>query len=140
MIDTKQVIYRKNGSSEWNEMGPVRTLEQFNSDFWDWVARYYEDCEQQRCQNWEDALEVLNTVGSSAIASIFDLLPAVNTEKQKSLASLSEFGKCALYNELGGYEGLFNLAELADYMEDEFKDWKSAKDIANECGYTLVAI
>lgn len=140
MIDTKQVIYQKNGSSEWKEMGPIRTLEQFNSDFWDWVDRYYEDCEQQRCQNWEDAFDVLNTVGSSAIASTFRLLPAVDKEKQKSLASLSVFGKCALYNELGGYEGLFNLAELADYMEDDFKDWESAKDIANECGYTLVAI
>lgn len=140
METMKQVIRKKNGSSEWNEMGHVRTLKQFNMDFYDWILRYEFPGEKILCESWEDALEVLNTVGDSAIACSFRLLPAVNTEKQKSLASLSVFGKCALYNELGGYEGLFNLVELADYMESDFNDWKSAKDIANECGYTLVAI
>lgn len=140
METMKQVIRKKNGSSEWNEMGPTRTLKQFNMDFHDWVWRYGFPGEKILCESWEDVLEVLNTVGASSVACSFRLLPAVNTEKQKSLASLSVFGKCALYNELGGYEGLFNLAELADYMESEFKNWESAKDIANECGYTLVAI
>lgn len=141
METMKQVIYRKNGSSEWNEMGPLRTLSQFNRDFHDWVLEYGFPGEKILCENWGDALDVLNTVGASSIASTFRLLPAVDKEKQKSLTNVSIFGKCALYNELGGYEGLFNLTELADYMdEDGFKDWKSAQECVNKLDYKLVKL
>lgn len=141
METMKQVIYKKNGSSEWNEMGPTRTLSQFNRDFHDWVLRYKFPREKILCENWEDALEVLNTVGASSIACQFRLLPAVNTDKQKSLTNVYSFDKCALYNELGGYEGLFNLTELADYMDaDGFKDWKSAQECVNKLDYKLVKL
>ncbi len=69
----KQIYFQKNGHTEWREYGPVRDINSFNRDFSDWVDRYYEGCEQQICKNWEDAEEVLNTVGASAEAGKFKL-------------------------------------------------------------------
>ena len=69
----KQIYFKKNGQSAWREYGPVRDINSFNRDFADWVARYYEGCEQQYCQSWDDAEEVLATVGSSAEAGQFKI-------------------------------------------------------------------
>lgn len=143
MENMKQVIFKKNGSTEWTEMGPTRTLKQFNSDFHDWVLEYGFDGEQILCENWEEALEVLNTVGASALAGRFDLLPAVVNKEQESLIGFPAYSKCALYNELGGYEGIFTLFEFAEYMDDDavdFKDWTNAEKYAKEEGYTLVKV
>lgn len=70
----KQIFFKKDGHTEWHEYGPVRDLNSFNEAFANWVARYYEDCEQQKCLSWDDALEVLNTVGASAEAGQFKLV------------------------------------------------------------------
>lgn len=69
----KQINFKKNGKTEWTEYGPVRNLAEFNKDFADWVARYYEGCDQQECSSWDEALEVLNTVGASAEAGQFKI-------------------------------------------------------------------
>lgn len=73
MENLKQIYMKKNGASEWKEVGGYRLLADFNRDFEGWVARYYEGCEQQECQDWEEALEVLNTVGASAMAATFKI-------------------------------------------------------------------
>ena len=143
MEDMKQVIFKMNGSTEWLDMGPTRTLKEFNSDFHDWVLKYGFPGEKILCENWEEALEVLNTVGASSRDSKFALLPAVDRQEQKNLSTVSEFDKCALYNELGGYEGLFYLAELAEYMNEDgscFKDWASAEKYVRRLGYLLVPV
>ena len=72
-MEPKQIFFKKDGKNDWREYGPVRDLNSFNRDFADWVARYYEGCEQQACQSWEDAEEVLNSVGASAEAGQFKL-------------------------------------------------------------------
>lgn len=73
MKNLKQIFVKKNGSSVWNEYMPARTLAEFNRDFADWVARYYDGCEQQECKTWEEAQEVLDTVGSSAVDATFKI-------------------------------------------------------------------
>lgn len=73
MENLKQIYMKKDGESEWKKIGGYRSLTDFNRDFEDWVARYYEGDEQQECQNWEEALEVLNTVGASAMAATFKI-------------------------------------------------------------------
>ena len=72
-MGNKQIFFKKNGQSEWREYGSVRNLNSFNSDFSDWVDRYYEGCDQQACNSWDDAEAVLNTVGASAEAGQFRL-------------------------------------------------------------------
>ena len=72
-MEFKQIFFKKNGQNEWREYGPVRNLNGFNRDFADWVARYYEGCDQQECKSWEDAEVVLNSVGASAEAGQFKL-------------------------------------------------------------------
>lgn len=54
------------------EYGPIRNLNGFNRDFADWIGRYYEDGKNS-VNDWNDALEVLNTVGASALAGRFKL-------------------------------------------------------------------
>lgn len=73
MANLKQIYVKQNGQSIWKELGGYRSLADFNRDFEGWVARYYEGCEQQECQDWEEALEVLNTVGASAMAATFKI-------------------------------------------------------------------
>lgn len=73
MENLKQIYMKKDGQSEWKELGGYRRLVDFNRDFEGWVVRYYEGGEQQECQNWEEALEVLNTVGASAMAATFKI-------------------------------------------------------------------
>ena len=48
----KQLFFKKDGSSEWMEYGPIRNLNGFNRDFADWIGRYYEDGKKQ-CQRLE---------------------------------------------------------------------------------------
>ena len=142
MENQRQIIFKENGSAEWNEIGGMLTLKRFNDTYYDWVDRYYEG-EKADCETWEDALEVLNTVGASSMAGKFDLLPAVVKTEQKSLSGLSEYKQCAVYNELGGYTGLFTLFEFAEYMDDDeanLEDWAAAEKYAKEEGYVLVPV
>lgn len=67
-----QIYFKKDGSSDWLEYGPVRNLYSFNRDFYDWIFEYYNE-EQCTVKSWVEALEVLNTVGASAKAGYFKL-------------------------------------------------------------------
>lgn len=70
----KQVWFKKNGKSIWEPWGPIRDLNDFNRDFNDWVNDYFESEPDMRyCENWDEALEVLNTKGASARAGWFTL-------------------------------------------------------------------
>lgn len=70
----KQVWFKKDGKSIWEPWGPIRDLNDFNRDFNDWVNDYFESEPDIRyCENWDEALEVLNTKGASARAGWFTL-------------------------------------------------------------------
>ena len=70
----KQVWFKKDGKSIWEPWGPIRDLNDFNRDFNDWVNDYFESEPDMRyCENWDEALEVLNTKGASARAGWFTL-------------------------------------------------------------------
>lgn len=70
----KQVWFKKDGKSTWEPWGPIRDLNDFNRDFNDWVNDYFESEPDMRyCENWDEALEVLNTKGASARAGWFTL-------------------------------------------------------------------
>ena len=70
----KQVWFKKDGKSIWEQWGPIRDLNDFNRDFNDWVNDYFESEPDMRyCENWDEALEVLNTKGASARAGWFTL-------------------------------------------------------------------
>ncbi len=69
----KKIMFRKNGNSKWEEWNEI-TLKQFNEDYADWIERYYEDdAEVPEITSWEQAEEILNTVGASAKAGEFKI-------------------------------------------------------------------
>lgn len=65
----KQIYFKKAGQSDWETVGPIRNLNDFNRDFADWIIKYG----IEEAETWEEALEVLNSVGASAWAGIFCL-------------------------------------------------------------------
>ncbi len=64
-----QIYFKKSGKTEWEKIGSVRSLNDFNRDFADWINKYG----IEEAKTWEEALEVLNSVGASAWAGIFCL-------------------------------------------------------------------
>lgn len=83
-MELKQILFKKNGHSVWSTYGPVRDLNSFNKDFADWIDQYNEDPDAAplpdgsviaapAVKDWEEALEVLNTVGASSLAGSFKL-------------------------------------------------------------------
>ena len=70
----QQVWFKKDGKSTWEAWGPIRNLNDFNRDFNDWVSEYFEgESDIRRCESWDEAFEVLNTKGASALAGEFTL-------------------------------------------------------------------
>lgn len=72
-LGIKRILFKKDGHTDWREYGPVRDLNGFNEAFSHWINMYYDGCLQQQCYSWDDAMDVLNTVGSSAVAGTFKL-------------------------------------------------------------------
>lgn len=71
----KQIWFKKNGHSIWEEYGPIRDITSFNKDFYDWIL----ECDNSGddvvsgVKNWNEALDVLNTVGASTLAGWFTI-------------------------------------------------------------------
>jgi len=72
----KQIWFCKNGQSTWESWGPIRDINDFNRDFSDWVFKYFEydtGEEVREAKDWDEASEILNTVGASASAGYFTI-------------------------------------------------------------------
>ena len=62
----KQIWFKNRINDFWIEMCPALDLEKFNSDFRDWVSKYFfiNNIRGINVKSWQDASKVLNTVGS----------------------------------------------------------------------------
>ena len=66
----KEIWFKKDGSNTW-KLERTLNLEEFNIVYSDWISRYNPD--GSRCENWDEALEVLNSVGASVRAGWFEI-------------------------------------------------------------------
>ena len=69
----KVIKFRRHGQSQWRTLRGPLTLAEFNDWYGDWVSRYYDGTEQNECRSWNDAADVLDTVGRSAWAGDFEV-------------------------------------------------------------------
>lgn len=69
----KTIKFKRHGQTDWRtERGPL-TLAEFNDWYADWVGEYYDGSDQSECRSWDDAADVLDTVGRSAWAGDFEI-------------------------------------------------------------------
>ena len=66
-VDNFQIYFKKAGQSDWEAVGPIRNIGDFNRDFADWIDRYG----AEEAKDWTEALDILNTVGASDWAGTF---------------------------------------------------------------------
>ena len=69
----KRIKFRKYGRASWETLRGPLTLAEFNNYYSDWVSEYYDGSAQTECRDWDDAADVLATVGRSAWAGDFEI-------------------------------------------------------------------
>lgn len=69
----KTIKFRKCGRADWQTLRGPLTLSEFNEYYGDWVANFYEGTDQTACRSWDDAADVLATVGRSAWSGDFEI-------------------------------------------------------------------